>query len=255
MVNFPTWNPDCDSHSFVLLDFFLSSDPRIYFTVAFPKLKNSDYALVKVSNDFPSNSKGDAPFHCTAYDYSRADLDGLYHHLSDVPWENVFKLGASAAASEFSEQIQVGIWTNKSYASYLGLIFAKEFLKLPKLFILIKQKIYYFPEFSHNFQALTIFWWIANSVLDKSEPTTPPSFNGPKLLSCASDKAKLFAKNFSRNSNLDDSGISLPAFLSRTNLKLHNIHVTPKLVKKVINNLDPLKASGTDCIPVVVLRK
>ena len=147
------------------------------------------------------------------------------------------------------------VWINKSSASYLGLIFAKEFLKLPKLFILIKQKIYYFPEFSHNFQALTIFWWIANSVLDKSEPTTPPSFNGPKVLSCASGKAKLFAKKFSRNSNLDDSGISLPAFLSRTNLKLHNIHVTPKLVKKVINNLDSLKASGTDCIPVVVLRK
>ena len=77
--------------------------------MAFPKLKNSDYALVKVSNDFPSNSKGDAPFHCTAYDYSRADLDGLYHHLRDVRWENVFKLGASAAASEFPEQIQVGI--------------------------------------------------------------------------------------------------------------------------------------------------
>ena len=147
------------------------------------------------------------------------------------------------------------VWINKSSASYLGLIFAKEFLKLPKLFILIKQKIYYFPEFSHNFQALTIFWWIANSVLDKSEPTTPPSFNGPKVLSCASGKTKLFAKKFSKNSNLDDSGISLPAFLSRTNLKLHNIHVTPKLVKKVINNLDPLKASGTDCIPVVVLRK
>ena len=28
-----------------------------------------------------------------------------------------------------------------------------------------------------------------------------------------SDKAKLFAKNFSKNSNLEDSGISLLAFL------------------------------------------
>ena len=73
------------------------------------------------------------------------------------------------------------------------------------------------------------------------------------MLSSASDKAKLFAENFSKNSNLDDSGISLPVFPSRTNLKLH-ISVTPKIVKKVIMNLDLSKAYGTDCIPVVVLK-
>ena len=54
--------------------------------------------------------------------------------------------------------------------------------------------------------------------------------------------------------NLDDSGISLPVFPSRTNLKLHNISITPKMVKKVITNLDSSKASGPDCIPVVVLK-
>ena len=35
--------------------------------------------------------------------------DGLRDHLRDVPWEDIFKLGASAAASEFCEWIQVGI--------------------------------------------------------------------------------------------------------------------------------------------------
>ena len=74
------------------------------------------------------------------------------------------------------------------------------------------------------------------------------------MLSSVSDKAKLFAKNFSKNSNLDDSGIYLSVFPSRTNLKLHNISVTPKMVKKVIMNLDLSKASGPDCIPVVVLK-
>ena len=73
------------------------------------------------------------------------------------------------------------------------------------------------------------------------------------MLSCASDKAKLFAENFCKNSNLDDSGISLPVFPSKTNLKLYN-SVTPKMVKKVIMNLDLSKASGPDCIPVVVLK-
>ena len=44
-----------------------------------------------------------------AYDYSRADWDGLRDHLRDVPWDDIFKLSASAAASEFYESAQVGI--------------------------------------------------------------------------------------------------------------------------------------------------
>ena len=97
------------------------------------------------------------------------------------------------------------------------------------------------------------FWRIANNVLNKDKSAIPPLFNGPEVLSSTSDKAKLFAKNFSKNSNLDDSGISIPVFPSRTNLKLHNISITPKTVKKVITNLDSSKASGPDCIPVVVV--
>ena len=73
------------------------------------------------------------------------------------------------------------------------------------------------------------------------------------MLSSASDKAVLFAENFSKNSNLDDSGISLPVFPSRTNLKLH-ISVPSRGVKKVIMNLDLSKVSGPDYIPVVVLK-
>ena len=91
-----------------------------------------------------------------------------------------------------------------------------------------------------------------NSVLSKGISVIPSLFNGPELLSSAYDKAKLFAENFSLNPNLDDSGISLPVFPSRTNLKLHNISVTSKMVRKVVMNLDLSKASGPDCIPVVV---
>ena len=74
------------------------------------------------------------------------------------------------------------------------------------------------------------------------------------MLSTASDKAELFAQNFSKNSNLHGAGISLPAFPSRTNLKLHIISATPKMVKKAIMNLALSKASGPDCTPVVVLK-
>ena len=51
----------------------------------------------------------DALFHNIAYDYSHADWDGLCDHLRDVPWEDIFKLSGSAAASEFCEWVQVGI--------------------------------------------------------------------------------------------------------------------------------------------------
>ena len=92
----------------LLFRLFISSDASICPTMAFPPLGNSDH-VVSASIDFPTNSKWDAPFHHIAYDYSRANWDGLHDHLRDVPWEDIFKLGASAAANEFCEWVQVGI--------------------------------------------------------------------------------------------------------------------------------------------------
>ena len=59
---------------------------------------------------------------------------------------------------------------------------------------------------------------------------------------CDSDKAKFSAKDFTDNSNLDDLDISLPVFSSTSNVKLYN------------NETWSIKASGPDCIPVVVLK-
>ena len=291
IVNFPTRIPDCDSHSPALLDLFLSSDASICSAMAFPPLGNSDHVVVSVSIDFPVNSKQDAPFHRVAYDYSRADWDGLRDHLRDVPWEDTFKLDASTAASEFCEWVQVGIdvyiphrkyqvkphsspWfsaacaaaivhrnhffhlyqQNKSSESKVKFRQAsnccKRVLEAAKLAYATKTK----ESITSQKFGSRDFWQIANSVLNKGKSAIPPLFNGPEVLSSASDKAKLFAKNFSKNSNFDDSGISLPIFPSRTNLKLHNISITPKMVNKVITNLDSSKASGPDCIPVVVLK-
>ena len=102
IVNFPTRIHDCDSRSPALLDLFLSSDASICSTKAFPPLGNSDNVVFSVSIDFPINSKQDTPFHHVAYDYSRADRDGLRDHLRDIPWEDIFKLGASAASKFLS---------------------------------------------------------------------------------------------------------------------------------------------------------
>ena len=118
MVHFPARIPDCDSHSPALLDFFLSSDASICSVMAFPPLGNSDHVIVSVSIDFPSNLEWDALFHCIAYDYSRGDWDGLCDHLRDLPWEDIFQLSASPAASEFCEWVQVGIDVHIPHRKY-----------------------------------------------------------------------------------------------------------------------------------------
>ena len=74
--------------------------------------------VVSVSIDFPSNSKWDAPFHCIAYDYSCGDSCGLPNYLRAVSWEDIFKVGASGATSEFCEWIQVGIDVYITHCKY-----------------------------------------------------------------------------------------------------------------------------------------
>ena len=54
------------------------------------------------------------------------------------------------------------------------------------------------------------FWQTVNGVLNKGKSALPPLLNSPEVFTSASDQAKLFNKNLSQNSNLEDSGISLP---------------------------------------------
>ena len=210
-----------------------------------------------------------------AYDYSRADWDGLRDHLRDVQFEDIFKLSASAAASEFCEWVQVGIdvyiphpkyQVKPHSASLFSAAFAAAIVHRNHFFHLYQQnksseskvkfrqaknrckrvleaaKLAYATKTRESITSQKLgardFWRIANSVLNKGKSVIPPLFNGPEVLSTVSDKAELFVKNFSKNTNLDDSSISLSVFPSRTNLKLHNMSITPKMVKKVIINLD-----------------
>ena len=96
------------------------------------------------------------------------------------------------------------------------------------------------------------FWRNTNSVLKKGKSAIHPLLNGIDIRS-ASNKEKLVPDNFSK-SNLVNSGIILPAFSSRTYLKLKNMFLTLELVKRVITNPDSSKASDSDCIPVVALK-
>ena len=225
----------------------------------FLPLGNSDHVVVSVSIDIPLNSQWNAPFHCITYDYSCADLDGFCDHLRDVLWENIFKLGASAAASEFCKWVQVGIdvciphrkyqvmphsspWfsaafaaaivhrnhfrlyqRDKSSASEVKFRQAnhcyKRVLEAAKLAYPNKTK----DSITSQKRGSLNFGQIANSVLNKGKSAIPPLCNSLEMFSSASDKIKLFSENCSKNSNLDDSGISLAVFPFRTNLIVNNI--------------------------------
>ena len=69
MVNLTTAIAYCRSDNVTLSDFFLSSYASICSTVAFPSLGNSDHVTAAASNDFPSNSRAEVPFHCKTFDY------------------------------------------------------------------------------------------------------------------------------------------------------------------------------------------
>ena len=175
--------------------------------------------------------------------------------------EDIFKLGASDAASEFCEWVQVGVIPHRKIsgqASLISMVFSclccrhvhrNHFFPLYQKDKSSDSEVKFRQatkvKFSHHckrvLEAARLayahktkesmisqklgscdFWQIANSVLNKGKFAIP-LFNGPEVLSFTSDKAKFFAENFSKNTNVDDSGISLPAFPSKTNLKLYNI--------------------------------
>ena len=246
-----------------------------------PPLGNSDHVVVSVFIDFPVNSKQDPLLHRAGYDYSRVDWYGLGDHLRDVPWEDIFKLSASAAASGFCEWVEVGIGVyipHRKYqvkprsslwfsAAYAAAIFHRNYFfclyqqnKSSESKVKFRQasnrckrvleaaNLAYAANTKKSITSLKLgsqdFLQIANSVLNKGKSAIPSQFNGPEVLSSASDKANLFAQNFPNNSNLDDSCISLTVFPSRTNLKLISISRTPKMVKTVITNLDSSRACG-----------
>ena len=152
--------------------------------------------------------------------------------MRDVPWEGIFKLGASAAVCEFCEWFQVGsdvyiphrkyqvkphlsLWFSVACAA--AIVHRNHFFRLylkdkssdSKVkfrqasnrckSVLEDAKLAYANKTKESvtFQKLGSwdFWRIANSVLNKGKSAIPPLFNGPEVLSSASDKAKLFAEN------------------------------------------------------------
>ena len=273
-----------------LLDSFLSSNVGICSTMAFLPLGNSNHVVVSVSINFLPNSKRDAPLHRIAYDYYHADWNGFHDHLRDVPWENIFKLGASAAASEFCERVRINLYIPHhkyqvnphsslwfSTACAAAIVHRNHFLRLLQQSKSSESKVKFRQ--ASNCCERVLEAENLHMLIKQRSPSLPRNLTLEifgELLIVFSTKVNMLYLCYATawsccllhliqhdclmtliltlNSNLDDSGICLPVFPPRTNLKLPNISVTLKMVNKVITNLDSSKASGPDCIPVVVLK-
>ena len=155
--------------------------------------------------------------------------------MRDVPWEDIFKLSASAAASEFCEWVQVGIdvyiphqkyqveshsssWFSAAFAAaivhrnhcfrlYQKHKSSESKVKLREVSnhckrVLDATKLAYINDTKGSITSQKLgswqFWRIANSVLNKGKSTISPLFNDPEVLSSASDRLKLLLQTFLR---------------------------------------------------------
>ena len=154
--------------------------------------------------------------------------------MRDVPWEDIFKLAASAATSEFCEWVQVGIdvyiphrkyqvkphsspWFSAACAAAIAhrnhffCLHQKDKSASEVKFrqgsnryerVLEVAKLAYANKTKESITSQNLgsrdFLRIVHSVLSKSKSAISPLFNGLEVLSSAFDKAKLFAENFSK---------------------------------------------------------
>ena len=143
--------------------------------------------------------------------------------MRDVPWEDIFKLSASAAAVEFSELVQVRIdvyipdqkyqvklhsspWFSAACAA--AIVHRNHFFHLYQKDKSSESKVKFRQASNHCKKILEAaklayanktklitsqkrgsryFWGIADSVLNKGKSAILPLFNGPEVLSSAYD--------------------------------------------------------------------
>ena len=99
--------PNCDFHSPTLLDLFISFDASIcstdslHWEILIMLLPQFPLVFHQFHNGMPISWWSVWLFsYCWGY---------LHDHLTDIPWEDIFKLGATVVASEFCEWVPVGV--------------------------------------------------------------------------------------------------------------------------------------------------
>ena len=236
MVNFPTRIPDCDSHSPALLDLFLSHD-AICSTMAFPPLSQFPLTFHHMHNGMPhfiallmtilvligtlfviiwDMFHGRISLNTVLLLLLLNVLSGFRLQLRYInqvkPHPSPWFSSASTAVMGHRNHFLCFYQKDKSSDSKVKFRQASNRCKR----VLEAAKLAYANKTKESITSQKLgsrdFWRIANSVLSKGKSSIPLLFNSLEVLSSVSHKAKLFAENFSKNSNLDGLGISFTCF-------------------------------------------
>ena len=93
------------------------------------------------------------------------------------------------------------------------------------------------------------YWKIIHRVMNKSRaPRVPPLLVGYSLILDLTEKAKIFNEFFSKQCTLISNDSVLPLFHCVTDKRINNVTIRNDVILKLIRNLNPNKATGSDGI-------
>ena len=206
--------------------------------------------------------------------------------MKDVPRDDIFKLSASAAASDFCEWVQAGFDIYIPHHNYqvkphsspwfpaactAAIVYSYHFFHLYQQNKSSESKVK-FRQASNCckkvLEAAKLPNLLVYATKTKEAITSQRlgSWDFWQIANTVLNKNKyaipplFISPEVLQNCSLKTFVITLilmtqvlEVFCSRSNLKLH-ISITPKMVKKVITNPDSLNTSGPDCISLVLLK-
>ena len=229
------------------------TNPEDYHANVLSPIGNSDHCLVSVDTSFQSPVATAPPIHRTVYQYSKADWDGFWDFLNDVPWSYVLSLHPNLTWELMSLYHQRNC-SSKPCAAAIA--YRSHYFNLHSSTKTDESHQAILEYAEHVRKNISIqklgtrdSWRTVNSVLNNNKSAIPLLFQGPIVVSSPKDKADVFAQQFAANSILDDNGRSPPDFPLQTPTSTKLPVITPRKVAGIIVNLDINKASAPRVFP------
>ena len=99
------------------------------------------------------------------------------------------------------------------------------------------------------------YWKLVKSVYgSKQTISIPPLIENGSPISSDEDKAELLNEYFTSQTIPPETNVPLPETTYLTDARLDSVNITPHIVRKILKNLNPSKASGPDFISNRVLK-
>lgn len=294
IVTSPTRVPDRDGDTGYLLDLFLSSIPENFSHKVSSPLGTSDHCVVSVKCNQVLSTPS-VPYHRTVYKYSKADWCGFRSFLSQIPADLILSDNVHKSAQELSEWLQIGMKAYIPHRSYQVKPHSQPWFTPECAAAICQRDHFFHQyrrnriaanldqyraarkhckETLHEAKSRYAshvrdsiakqklgskdFWRIYNSVMNRNKSTIPAlncSDSKAPMATTSAEKAELLSTQFSKNSCLDDGGVTPPPFAMRTQETVPSPPISVKCVKRIISCLDTSKSSGPDGIPVILFKK